>query len=214
MIEAYLATLVGVALAQASPGPNMLAVAGAALGHGRRAGLITVAGVASGMLVWALAVALGLGAVVALFPAALSAMKILGGAYLLWIALKALKAAWRGGETSVHADERSRSGLAAWRRGLFVVLTNPKALLMWTAVGTFLFGAGLSTWQVALFGPVAMVSASLIYGTYAVLFSTGVAARTYARFTRAIEAGLAAAFGALGGALVIDSVRELRERAG
>ena len=214
MIEAYLATLVGVALAQASPGPNMLAVAGAALGRGRRAGLMTVAGIASGMLVWALAVALGLGAVVALFPAALSAMKILGGAYLLWIALKALRAAWRGGETSVDADERPRSGLAAWRRGLFVVLTNPKAMLMWTAVGTFLFGSGLSTLQVALFGPVAMVSASLIYGAYAVLFSTGVAARTYARFTRAIEAGLAAAFGALGGALVLDGVRELRERVG
>ena len=212
MLEAFAAAIVGVALAQASPGPNMLAVASAALGAGRRAGLMTVAGVASGMLVWAGAVALGLGTVVALFPAALSTMKLVGGAYLAWIALKALRAARRGKAASVRADPAARPGLAAWRRGLLVVLTNPKALLMWTAVGTFLFGAGLNAWQVAAFGPVAMVSAALIYGAYAFLFSTGAASRSYGRFARWIELGLGVAFGALGGRLLLDGARELRER--
>ena len=209
MLEAYLATLVGVALAQASPGPNFLAVVGAALGSGRAAALWTVLGVASGMVVWALLAAFGLGALVTAVPATLTWMKIAGGAYLAWLAFGALVAAWRG--VSVNAKARRSPGRgAAWRHGLFVVLTNPKALLMWTAVGTFLFGSGLSTVEVALFGPVGMISALVIYGAYGLLFSTGFAAKLYARFARAIEALLGAAFGALGGRLLWDGVRELR----
>ena len=210
MIEAYLVTLLGVALAQASPGPNMLAVAGAALGAGRRAALWTVAGVATGMLVWAALVAFGLGAVLALYPALLSGMKLLGGAYLLWLAFRAGRAAWAGGAPSVRADGTARTPRASWWRGMLVVLTNPKALLMWSAVATFLFGSGLSAWQVAGFGSVGAVSAALIYGAYALLFSSGVASRAYARAARAVEAGTGAAFGALGGRLVWDGVRELR----
>ena len=210
MIEAYAATLVGVALAQASPGPNMLAVAGAALGSGRRAALWTVGGVACGMLVWAAAVAFGLGAVLALYPTLLTGMKIVGGAYLAWLAFKGLRAAFRGGAPTVRADARARGPLGAWRRGLLVVLTNPKALLMWSAVGTYLFGSGLTAGQVLGFGPVGAVSALLIYGGYGLLFSTGAAAGVYRRFTRPIEAGMGVAFGALGGRLILDGARELR----
>ena len=202
--------LVGVALAQASPGPNMLAVASAALGAGRRTALWTVAGVSCAMIVWAVLVAFGLGAVLALYPALLSAMKVLGGAYLLWLAFRGFRSAWAGGAPSVRADVGVRSPGAAWRRGFWVVLTNPKALLMWSAVGTFLFGSGLTAWQVAGFGPLGAVSAALIYGAYGLVFSTGAAGRVYARAVRPIEAGMGLAFGALGGRLVVDGLRELR----
>jgi threonine/homoserine/homoserine lactone efflux protein len=48
MIE-FLPLVLGVVLAQVSPGPNMMAVSSIALGAGRRAGLLTAAGVASGV---------------------------------------------------------------------------------------------------------------------------------------------------------------------
>ena len=210
MIETYLATLAGVALAQASPGPNMLAVTSIALGKGRNLALWTVVGVSCAMLVWAVAVALGLGLVVELFPSLLTAMKIVGGLYLLWIAAKALLAARTGGTASVRADERELTTAQAGRRGFLVVLTNPKAALMWTAVGTFQFGAGLSATEVALFGPLAALSAFLIYGGYGWLFSTGLAVRAYRRFSRVIEAMLGVVFGGLGGRLVWDGVGEWR----
>ena len=209
MLEAYVTTLVGVALAQASPGPNFLAVVGAALGTGRRAAMWTVLGISSGMVVWALLAAFGLGALVTAAPATLTWMKLLGGAYLVRLALGALLAAWRGVDVTAR-ELKVPGGLRAWRHGLFVVLTNPKALLMWTAVGTFLFGSGLSTTQVALFGPVGMASALVIYGAYGVLFSTGFASAVYSRFARMVEALLGLAFGALGGRLIVDGVRELR----
>lgn len=210
MLHAYLLALSGIALAQAAPGPNMIAVASAALGQGRRAAVFTVIGVASGMLVWASAVAFGLSAVLAIYPSLLSLLKMLGGGYLLLLAFRAIRAALAGGQQTVQPQMERTGPFAAWRRGLLVVLTNPKAALMWTAVATFLFGAGLTSQQVVGFGPVAFVSASVIYGAYGLLFSTGLAMRGYARFARSIEVVFGAAFGMLGIRLIHDGLRELR----
>jgi threonine/homoserine/homoserine lactone efflux protein len=210
MLHAFAVTLAGVMLAQAAPGPNMVAVASAALGQGRRAALFTVLGVATGMLVWATLVAFGLAAVLALYPSLLTTMKLVGGSYLLFLAVKAVKAAIAGGQPTVRPASRRQTPFAAWRRGLLVILTNPKAALMWTAVATFLFGSGLTTAAVLAFGPVAFVTGSVIYGGYGLLFSTGMAMQAYARFARVIESLFGLAFGALGGSLLADGIRELR----
>ena len=210
MLQSFLLALVGVAAAQASPGPNMFAVIGAALGNGRRAALLVVSGIASGTLVWAAMAALGLGAVFTAVPALLTALKFIGGAYLCYIGFRGLRAVLRGTEAALRPETRSLSDLAAWRRGFFVVMTNPKALLMWLALATFLFGTGLNPGQVLLFGPVVALSATLIYGFYGVMFSTGLASRGYARFWRWIEAAFGTAFSALGLTLIISGLRDLR----
>lgn len=59
MLEAFFAAWLATVAAQAAPGPNLVAVAAAALGQGRRTALWVVGGVASGVLVWVAAVALG-----------------------------------------------------------------------------------------------------------------------------------------------------------
>mgnify|MGYP002653754369 FL=1 len=115
MFEAYLITLTGVVLAQAAPGPNLLAVASAGLGQGRKTALMTVMGVATGMMIWAVAVAFGLAAVLTIYPKLLTAMKIAGGAYLLWLAVRALLSAWRGGSAGIRAQRAILSAGAAWR---------------------------------------------------------------------------------------------------
>ena len=210
MLQSFLLVLLGVAAAQASPGPNMFAVVETALGRGRRAALLVVSGIASGTLVWAAMVSLGLGAVFAAVPALLTALKFIGGAYLCYMGFRGLRAALRGTEAALRAETRPLSDLAAWRRGFFVVMTNPKALLMWMALATFLFGTGLNAAQVFAFGPVVALSATLIYGAYGILFSTGLASRGYARFWRWIETAFGLAFGGLGAALLVSGVRDLR----
>ena len=138
-------------------------------------------------------------------------LKIVGGGYLLFLSSRALKSAFKsGGSSSIGADSTNRSALGHWRRGVLVVLTNPKAALMWSAVATILHGAALETWQVALFGPVAATTGFIIYGSYAFLFSTNLAGSFYKRFARIIEALFGATFGAFGGKLVLDGARELR----
>lgn len=210
MIEAYILAIIGVALAQASPGPNMMAVAGAALSQGRAAALHTVAGVAFAMLVWTAAVAFGLASVLAAFPFLMTGMKLIGGAYLCYLGAKALQAAWQGKAASIVPAKKMRTPFENWRRGLLVVLTNPKAALMWIAVGTFLFGSGLSTLQVIGFGPLAFVSATLIYGAYGLLFSTKVVMSAYGRFFRAVETLFGAVFGLLGIRLVMDAFEAIK----
>lgn len=210
MLQSFIIAFLSVAAAQASPGPNMFAVVETALGRGRRPALLVVVGIASGTLVWAALVSLGLGAVFASHPALLTVLKFIGGFYLCYMGLRGLRTALRGREAALRAETRSLSGFAAWRRGFFVVMTNPKALLMWMALATFLFGTGLDPVQVFAFGPVVALSATVIYGFYGVMFSTGLANRGYARFWRWIETAFGLAFGGLGAALITSGIRDLR----
>lgn len=210
MISAFVAVLIGVMAAQASPGPNMMAVAGAALKQGRSAALLVVSGIATGSLVWAVLTAFGLGELLRRFPQLLTALMFVGGGYLLWLAARSLLSAWRGDMGRLKANTEHLSAWGAWRRGLLVVLTNPKAALMWSAIATFLFGAGLPMLAVLGFGPLVALSALLIYGTYGLIFSSRLAGAFYQRFARGIEFVFGAAFGVLGGVLVLTGVRALR----
>ncbi|GIT88051.1 MULTISPECIES: LysE family translocator [Roseobacter] len=211
MFSIYALTWLGVLAAQIAPGPNLAAVASVGLAQGRRPALFVVTGISSGMLVWSMATALGLGVLVEAFPLSLLFLKFLGGSYLLFLGIKAARATLKGGgKTTFAPDARPLTDALAWRRGVLVLLTNPKAALMWAAVASFLFGQGLSAWHVLAFGPMGALSGLVIYGTYAWLFSTGAAMRGYSRFARWFEGLFAAAFGAMGASLIWAGIREVR----
>lgn len=202
--------ILGIFLAQASPGPNMIAVSSISLGSGRQAGVLTAAGVATGVFVWAVLFAFGVGAFLNAFPQTLIAMKLLGGGYLLYLGMKALRSAWRRDGAASNGARSSVGKLCAYRTGLLVVLTNPKAAMMWVAVSMFLAAAEFSNGQFLIVGVCVSLSALGIYGAYAFAFSTGAAVRAYGRFFRVIETTFGALFGAIGARLVADGIRELR----
>ena len=210
ILETFAVTWIGVVAAQASPGPNLAAVASIALGDGRRPALFAVLGIGIGMLVWAVSAALGLSAILEAFPLSLVLLRLVGGAYLIWLAIKAVRSILKGKPVTIKADHTALSDWQGFRRGVLVVLTNPKAVLMWAAVATFLFGAGLAPVQVVAFGPLGALSGLVIYGFYAWLFSTQAAVKSYARASRGIETIFAGAFATLGGRLIFDGLRELR----
>ena len=210
MLEAYFVTLAGLMAMQVSPGPNLIAIASAAMGQSRRAALLVALGIATGAVVWVTLAALGIGVVVEAYPVLLTVLKFAGGGYLLWLGIKGLIAAWKGESVQIPQRARVDSDLASWRRGLLVVLTNPKVALGWAAIASFLFGSGLSAVQVAAFAPIAAASALLVYGGYGFLFSTGAAVRTYRRFWRIVEATFGVLFGAMGASLVLAGARDLR----
>lgn len=70
-------------LAIASPGPNVLAIIGTSMSVGRKSGIALALGVAAGSFCWAMLAAVGLSALLASYAAALTAIKIAGGLYLL-----------------------------------------------------------------------------------------------------------------------------------
>lgn len=188
----------------------MMAVAAAAFAQGRSAALLVVAGIATGSLIWAAAVAVGFGALFTAVPVLLTVLKFVGGAYLAYLGIRALIAAFRGTAGSLAASRDRMSLTGAWLRGILVVLTNPKSLLMWSAIATFLYGSGYSSVQVLEFGPLVALSAALIYGGYGLLFSSGLAMAAYYRFSRWIEGVFGMIFGALGVTLIADGIRSLR----
>lgn len=203
------ALALGVLLAQATPGPNMAAVAASALSGGRRAGVLTAAGVAAGVLVWAALFAAGVGAVLNARPELMIAMKLVGGAYLTYLGGAALCSLIRR-QRPQNAARAAHTVRRPFATGLLVVLTNPKAAAMWVAIALFAAGAGWRDQVFFAIGPAAALSAFAIYGSYAILFSTDAAHRMFTRFEVAIKSGFGLVFGALGARLLLEGVAELR----
>ena len=182
-------------IATASPGPAILAISGASLRQGRRHGLALASGVTCGSWLWSSAAALGLGVVMLANVRALEALRLLGGLYLGWLALKAARSALSASAPAAPAP-RPGSLRAAYLRGLLLHLTNPKPILFFGA----LFGLGVPADASAqtLAGVVLALGlqSALVFHGYALAFSLPWVAQRYARLRRGFEALFALAFGA------------------
>ncbi|MFI0352076.1 LysE family translocator [Actinomadura sp. 9N407] len=115
-----------------TPGPNMIYLVSRSVIQGRRAGLISLAGVAAGFLLYVTAAAAGLTAVFTLVPAVYTVLKLAGAAYLLWLAWQALRP---GGRTAfapreLPADPPRR----LFTMGLVTNLLNPKIAIFYVSL--------------------------------------------------------------------------------
>lgn len=116
----------------ATPGPaNLFSVANG-MEKGRGAVLEGVVGMNLASLTWFLAAALGLGALIAAFPWVFKGLAYAGAAYVAWLGFGALRAALKGADGPTHA--LIRTGRRPFLDGFMVQITNPKALLFFTAV--------------------------------------------------------------------------------
>jgi threonine/homoserine/homoserine lactone efflux protein len=114
------------------PGPDMALVLQNGLAGGRRAAVETAVGINAGLLVWALAAALGIAALLHASGPAFTVLKLAGAAYLVWLGLRALAAAWRGTPAAVAGRPRRRT--SPFRQGLLTNLLNPKVALVFTTL--------------------------------------------------------------------------------
>lgn len=113
------------------PGPDQALITRSTLVGGRAAGLLTMLGGATGLAVHAGAAAVGLSALLLASAKAFTALKTVGAAYLLWMAVQTLRSAARSchepGEAPVRqARQRSASAL---RQGFLSNALNPKVAL-------------------------------------------------------------------------------------
>ncbi|HEX5248140.1 MAG TPA: LysE family translocator [Gaiellales bacterium] len=115
------------------PGPSVLFVVSRGVALGRKAALATVAGNTAGVMVQAILVALGLGALVERSDAAFTAVKLIGAVYLVVLGLRMLRN--RHGLAALHdATEVPRGTRRIVREGFIVGFTNPKAVVVFTVV--------------------------------------------------------------------------------
>ncbi|HVJ61380.1 MAG TPA: LysE family translocator [Tahibacter sp.] len=130
------ASLIGFALLALgmvlTPGPNMLYLVSRSLCQGPRAGLISLAGVASGFLFYMLAAALGITALVFAVPYAYDALRLAGAAYLGWLAWQALRP---GGRSPFQVRELPPdSPRRLFAMGLLTNLLNPKVAMLYLSL--------------------------------------------------------------------------------
>ena len=113
-----------------SPGQDMVLVMSRGIGQGAKAGLITAAGVSTGLMGHTLLAALGLGAVLAASEMAYAALKYAGAAYLFYLGVQLLMAG--GGQ--LDAIRMRRSSLPRlFAEGALSNLSNPKIVLFYFA---------------------------------------------------------------------------------
>jgi threonine/homoserine/homoserine lactone efflux protein len=118
-----------------APGPDTLVLLRNALSGGRRGGLLACAGILTGNLAQGSLAAFGLGVLVARSRPLFETLRWAGVAYLLFLAVQALRGAWRGDYTAVDGlVARRRSGFRRFREGFLSNVTNPKVLIMYLSV--------------------------------------------------------------------------------
>ncbi len=179
-----------------SPGPNVFNTIAIAVGAGRATALAVVPAIALGVAGWALAAILGAAALFRQAPALEPLIGGVGGALLLWFALRYARRAraWRtDGPVALEIGPRE-----AFLTTLGVLATNPKAMTTWVVLVS-IFPAGSAPPEgIAAMVAGAVLVASAGHGAYALLFSTRAAARLYARAGAYLLAGVAVFFASLG----------------
>ena len=122
------ATLIWLA-AVISPGPNFLVVSRLALSRSRRSAIGATFGIAIGSLIYAGLTMFGLSVLILRFAWLGDILRVLGGAYLVWLGIQA----WRAPPEDLHpasagAVQHVPSLLRGLRVGLLTEITNPKGI--------------------------------------------------------------------------------------
>jgi threonine/homoserine/homoserine lactone efflux protein len=180
------------------PGPAVLYIVATAIDGGRRAGIVSALGVASGGLVHIAAATVGLSSLLLSSATAFEAVKLAGGAYLVFLGVRRLL-------TRVTAQERidraPRSLGAVYRRGAIVNVLNPKtALFFFAFLPQFVDPDRGATWsQIAILGAlfVAIALASdALYGVAAGTAAAHLRGRAFAAVQRWVSGSVLVVLGA------------------
>jgi threonine/homoserine/homoserine lactone efflux protein len=131
-LSGFIAYSGALALAAIIPGPQLVAIVAQALRSGYRQALWITIGMVAGDVLYLAAVLAGLAYIAETFSTLLIAIKWVGVAYLIWLAVQF----WRAGidTTMEQAKGRPRSSRSAFMAGVLVTLGNPKSVLFYIAI--------------------------------------------------------------------------------
>ena len=168
-LEHWLAFAVASQILLVIPGPTVLLVISYALGYGRRPAAAIVAGVALGDLTSITASMLGLGAILATSAEIFTVLRLVGGAYLIWLGIKL----WRApvtAETDDSAGVPMARPARMFAHAYAVTALNPKSIVFFVAfVPQFLDAARPLGPQMALLAATFVGLATLNATLYALL---------------------------------------------
>ncbi|SMX81033.1 LysE family translocator [Brevibacterium antiquum] len=146
--DALLAFLAAALVIIVIPGPTVLFVVGQSLSHGRRSGLTSVLGGSVGIIPIIVAVAFGVGTIVAQSVVIFTIVKILGAGYLVYLGVQGIRHRKVGNEapedpslaleTATDVDSfvpagRELSYRSMFMQGFVIGISNPKTIIFFVA---------------------------------------------------------------------------------
>jgi threonine/homoserine/homoserine lactone efflux protein len=194
-----------IVLGAMSPGPSLVYVSRIAMARSRRHAVAAAFGMGVGGVTFAIAAIAGLGAVLHYAEWAYLGLKILGGAYLVFLGIRM----WLHAGQAATAPEAVTSGsygrtLAA---ATLAQLSNPKAIIVYGSVFAALLPASPSLWMYVAIPPGVFLIETGWYLVVAWAFSTTRPRAVYARFAAWIDRIAGTVLGGLGAYFAIDGVR-------
>ena len=183
-LPAFLATVYVVILI---PGPSVIFTVSRGVALGRRAALATVLGNTSGLFCQLVLVVVGLGSVLASSDTVFTVLKLAGAAYLVFLGLRSVRHRRELARALSPAALGRRPMTTIIREGFFVGATNPKGLLIFTAILPDFIdrGAGHPTLQLATLGVICVLVALLSDSSWAL--ASGAAREWLGRSPRRLE---------------------------
>lgn len=161
-IDVLLLFIAASAALAVAPGPDNIFVLTQSALYGRKAGVFVTLGLCTGLIAHIAAVALGVAAIFKTSAVAFTVLKVVGAAYLLYLAWQAIRA----GGMSIAAEGGSPiSAKALYARGILMNVTNPKVAIFFLAfLPQFADPSrGAISGQIVLLGLVFMVTAFVIF---------------------------------------------------
>jgi threonine/homoserine/homoserine lactone efflux protein len=180
------------------PGPAVLYIVAQSVHGGRKAGVVSAFGVASGGMVHVLAAVIGLSALLAASAEAFTAVKLIGAAYLIWLGIRTLLSA----DDRIGGRAAERTLGRTYRQGVVVNVFNPKTALFFLAfLPQFVDPHESTRGQLALLGGIFVVIAfssdllwALVAGTAGAVLRRS---RTFLRVQRYVSGTIFVGLGAL-----------------
>lgn len=197
---------VGVAhlLAVVSPGPSLLVVARSAISTSRNAAIWTALGIGIGSVIWVLAALFGLHLMFAMAPWVYTGMKIVGAAYLFYLALQL----WRHAKVPMQFDASvarpAVSPFKSFLRGLLVQLSNPKVMVFMGSILITLLPPQPSNGLIAALLLVVFLNEFVWFSFVACAFSIPRFREGYMHFKSIIDRVTASCLGGVGLRLIVS----------
>jgi RhtB (resistance to homoserine/threonine) family protein len=138
-------------IAVASPGADFAVVVKNTLRSGRNIGMMTAIGIGSGISVHLIYTLLGIALILSQSPILFNAIKIIGAAYLLWIAWQAFHS--KAKKAQEHSENQvEMTAFQAFRQGFITNVFNPKVTVFFLVLFTNIVSPETPLWIQSLYG--------------------------------------------------------------
>lgn len=184
------------------PGPDFVAVVRSAMTRGTTAGLLTTVGVSTGLGFYATLSLLGLSAVLVQYQWLTWVVRVLGGAYLIYLGIRLLRAKPSAVDADVTRGPVRGSALVF---GFLVTLTNPKAIVLFASVFATAVTGSTPGWLMVLMIGLVVASSLTWYSIVSLFMSSAPVIRRFQHARHWIERVAGVSFVLIGGRIIADA---------